>query len=237
MASERKPSLKAQFIDAIQHQILSGELEIGSQLPTERELAEQMGVSRQVVNSGIDELQRRGFIRVVPRHGTYVEDFRLNGDMNTLNAIMAFQGDDLHEREIRSILEVRWGIEHLTLKDAIDNASDADIEALGGIVESLGQSRTPEEAAEWAYCYQHTMALIGGNTVLPLIISSFKPSTSRLWIRFIRHYGVGALYENTATAYRYVRARDLDGAIAWLTLVLHEVISGDRQIYTAAPGA
>ena len=33
--------------------ILSGELQVGQQLPPERQLAQSMGVSRAVVNSGI----------------------------------------------------------------------------------------------------------------------------------------------------------------------------------------
>ena len=49
-------SLKELFISSVEDKILSGELPIGAQLPTERELAEMMDVSRGVVNSGIAEM-------------------------------------------------------------------------------------------------------------------------------------------------------------------------------------
>ena len=78
------PSLKDLFIQQLQDMILSGELPMGSRLPSERELCQQMGVSRAVVNGGITELARQGFLEVLPRQGTYVADYRRNGNMNTL---------------------------------------------------------------------------------------------------------------------------------------------------------
>ena len=58
------PSLKDLFITHIEAMILSGELPVGQQLPPERQLAQSMGVSRAVVNSGVAELERRHL-----RHG------------------------------------------------------------------------------------------------------------------------------------------------------------------------
>lgn len=70
------PSLKELFIREIENRILSGALEIGSQLPTERELAEQMGVSRAVVNGGVAVLAGKGFLEIRPRVGIFVADYR-----------------------------------------------------------------------------------------------------------------------------------------------------------------
>ena len=72
-------SLKELFISSVEDKILSGELPIGAQLPTERELAEMMDVSRGVVNSGIAEMAHKGFLEVRPRVGTFVADYRRVG--------------------------------------------------------------------------------------------------------------------------------------------------------------
>ena len=56
------PSLKDLFVQQIEEKILSGELPVGSKMPPEREMAEQMKVSRAVVNGGINELRRKGFL-------------------------------------------------------------------------------------------------------------------------------------------------------------------------------
>ena len=224
-------TLRGSFVRKIQQKILSGELPIGSRLPTERELAEEMGVSRQVINSGITDLERYGFIKVVPRHGTYVADFRREGGISTLSAIMDFRGDSIREEEIRSILEVRWGLERMTLRNAMENASDEDIRSLSGPLEDIRKAETPEEAAEAAFRFHQTMATIGSNTVLPLIYVSFRNVVVTLWVRFIRLYGTDALYLNTSMTYRYLMERDLDKAINWLDHFMTEAIDGSQQIY------
>ena len=78
------PSLKELFVQKLQGMILSGELPMGEKLPSERELCQQMGVSRAVVNGGITELARQGFLEVRPRQGAYVADYRRDGNMETL---------------------------------------------------------------------------------------------------------------------------------------------------------
>ena len=56
------PSLKELFVEEIESKILSGELAIGEKLPSERELAASMQVSRAVINAGIIELEQKGFL-------------------------------------------------------------------------------------------------------------------------------------------------------------------------------
>ena len=63
------PSLKDLFVQQLQGMILSDELPMGTQLPPERELAQQMQVSRAVVNGGLAELAQQGFLEVRPRQG------------------------------------------------------------------------------------------------------------------------------------------------------------------------
>ena len=65
-----------------------------------------MQVSRAVVNSGIAELEKKGFLIVKPRSGTFVADYRRKGTVETLVAIMKYNGGRIRREEIRSILEV-----------------------------------------------------------------------------------------------------------------------------------
>ncbi len=69
------PSLKDLFVKELENKILSGELKVGDKLPSERELASSMQVSRAVVNAGIAELEQKGFLIIKPRIGTFVENF------------------------------------------------------------------------------------------------------------------------------------------------------------------
>ena len=58
------PSLRDLFIEQNEHMILSGQLKIGEKLPSERQLCEMMQVSRAVVNGGISDLEKKGFLIV-----------------------------------------------------------------------------------------------------------------------------------------------------------------------------
>lgn len=227
------PSLKDLFVRKLQGMILSGELALGQKLPAERELCRQMGVSRAVVNGGIAELSRQGFLEVLPRQGTYVTDYRRYGTMETLMAIMDYNGGTLGREEIRSILEVRWGLEQMALHRVIDYASDEDLERLGAFVDALGKLPTAAQAADIAFRFHHEMTLMGGNHILPLIYTSFQVPCTALWVRFCRKYGVEALYRNIEELYRLLLNRDLEGALRWSTTYLEEAIRGHQQIYHA----
>ena len=229
------PSLKELFIQQLQDRILSNELPMGTKLPSERELCQQMHVSRAVVNAGIAELARQGFLEVRPRQGTYVADYRRTGNMDTLMAVMHYNGGLLGRDEIRSILEVRWGLEHMAVARAIENAGDEALRALGGYVEQLGAvpPPTPTQAAEIAFKFHHEMTLTGGNSILPLIYSSFKVPCISLWVRFCRKFGISALYSNVKELHRLMLERDIQGARNWIDTYLREAISGTQQIYEA----
>lgn len=87
------PTHKELFIKRMQEAILSGELAAGTRIPPERELAEKMGVSRAVINAGIIALVSQGFLEVQPRQGTFVADYRHEGSLETLNAILDLKGE------------------------------------------------------------------------------------------------------------------------------------------------
>ena len=122
--------------------ILSGRLMVGEKLPPERELAESMQVSRAVVNSGITELARKGFLIIKPRVGTFVADYRRDGTMDTLMSIMNYNGGILREAEVRSILELRIALDSLAIQLWLPEAKDEEIHLLRSYVEALKTAKT-----------------------------------------------------------------------------------------------
>ncbi len=225
------PSLKELFMENIEAMILSGELKVGDKLPPERQLAESTGVSRAVVNAGIVELSQRGFLEIRPRVGTFVTDYRRSGNMETLKSIISYTSGRLRNDEIRSILEVRDALDKLTVSCIIPYASDADMEILGEKVEAIGCARTAEEAAEAAFAFQHELAMLSGNTLVPLIFRSFYSTVTVLWKRYCALYGIDDLYRNNRILYQYIQDRDLDGALQWVEHCTCSTISGNHQIY------
>lgn len=225
------PSLKDLFVQQLEGKILSGELPVGSKIPSERELAEKMRVSRAVVNGGINELSQKGFLEVLPRQGTYVADYSRNGNLQTLIALLEYRGNKLEKAGIRAILEVRSALERLAVGLVIDTASDDALRHLETIAKELKHADSIQQAAQTAFAYHHELAYLAGNTVLTLIYSSFKDICIMLWIRFCKLYGIDALYDNILTLQEYLKSRDKKGAYQWIQYYLGEAIEGAQQIY------
>lgn len=225
------PSLKELFISNIEAKILSGELPVGQQLPPERQLAQSMGVSRAVVNSGIVELENRGFLDVRPRVGTFVADYRRAGTMETLKSIMTYNRGRLRNEEIRSILEVRDALDKLAVADTIPHVTELDNMLLLEKVEAIRQARDNRQAAEATFAFQHELAMLSGNTLLPLIFRSFYSSVLVLWERFCALHGIDTLYQTSCRLCGHIRDKDIPGAVAWIDYCTRETVSGSRRIY------
>lgn len=225
------PSLKELFISNIEAKILSGELPVGQQLPPERQLAQSMGVSRAVVNSGIVELENRGFLDVRPRVGTFVADYRRAGTMETLKSIMTYNRGRLRNEEICSILEVRDALDKLAVADIIPHVTELDNMLLLEKVEAIRQARDNRQAAEAAFAFQHELAMLSGNTLLPLIFRSFYSSVLVLWERFCALHGIDTLYQTSCRLCGHIRDKDIPGAVAWIDYCTRETVSGSRCIY------
>ncbi|UYM03329.1 MocR-like pyridoxine biosynthesis transcription factor PdxR [Solicola gregarius] len=69
---DAKQPLYEQLRDALGHQIANGALDPRLPLPSSRELASELGVSRNTVNTAYQELLAAGFIEARPRRGFFV---------------------------------------------------------------------------------------------------------------------------------------------------------------------
>lgn len=99
--------LYEQIVHQIEQRIAAGDLKVGDQLPPEKELAEQFGVSRTAVREAIKALREKRLVEIRPGKGTFI----LNGTPETmrhsLGLILKFgaANGDLHLVEVREILE------------------------------------------------------------------------------------------------------------------------------------
>lgn len=225
------PSLRELFVEQLEHSILSGKLKIGEKLPPERQLAEMMQVSRAVVNNGINELEKKGFLIVKPRSGTYVADYRRKGTLDTLMSIMKYNGGRIRNDEIRSIFEVRIALDSLAAQLCVSRITDDDILTLYEIIEQIKKASDTGTAIRAAFEFQHEFALMSGNTLIPLIFQSFRAPIFTMWERFCDLYGIQTLYESNYRLWVYIRDHDTDGALKWIHDSMNECISGSRQIY------
>jgi len=73
--------------DAIRLRILTGRYASGQSLPGERELSEELGVSRLTLRAALSHLEAEGLVRAVHGSGTRVLDFRQTGGLDLFGHI------------------------------------------------------------------------------------------------------------------------------------------------------
>jgi DNA-binding FadR family transcriptional regulator len=165
------PTLKELFVRELENMILSGRLPVGTQLPPELEMAASMQVSRAMVNAGVVELARKGFLVIRPRIGTFVADYRRDGTIETFLSIISYNGGMLRREEVRSVLELRRALDTLAVELCAGRITDEELRHLRASTEAIGSAQNSEDAVAHAFEFQHQLALFSGNTLLPLSLS------------------------------------------------------------------
>ena len=225
-------SLTDLFVQQIENMILSGELAVGEQLPPARELSIKMGVSRPVISAGLVELEKLGFVEVRPRQGVYVCDYRRKGTMETLVAIMRYNGGALRQNEVRSLLETREAMESLCVKLVCERVSTGELEQLSPILDGIRDAKDPEEAAEQTFVFHHELAVLSGNVLMPLLYHSFHPQGVYLWSMYCKRSGIQQLYQIKLRLYSALLNRDVDSAIEQTRAIMQNAIK-DLSFYGA----
>lgn len=205
-------SLTDLFVEQIESKILSGELSVGDKLPSARELCTLIGVSRPVISAGLIELEKMGFIEIKPRQGAYVCDYRRKGTVETLIAIMRYNGGAMRKNEVASLLQVRRSLECLCMELIIDTVSDEDLEKMLPHLENLRTCKKID-IAEALFTFHHELAVLSGNVLLPLLYHSFKPESIYLWKITLDIFSQEQTYEVKKELYTALINRDKEKAV------------------------
>ncbi|TFV54699.1 FadR family transcriptional regulator [Mycobacterium sp. PS03-16] len=99
-------SVPEDVFDQIVSEVLSGQMKPGESLPSERRLAEVLGVSRPAIREALKRLTAAGLIEVRQGDTTTVRDFRRTAGLDLLPRLL-MRGGDLDVSVVRSILETR----------------------------------------------------------------------------------------------------------------------------------
>ena len=157
--------LYEQIVEQIEESILKGALKPGNQLPAERELANQFGVSRTAVREAVKALREKGLVEAHPGRGTFVTDGTSHSIRQTLDWILRTGPEKgaTHVVEVREILEPEI---------AALAASRVDDDAIASMREAVAvmdhAQRDPEVFIEADLDFHLALAEAAGN---PLILS------------------------------------------------------------------
>jgi len=148
----RPKKISEEIVIQIKQLISKGELKPGDRIPSERELAAMLGVSRPSVREAIMVLDAMGFLDARQGGGTFVRALTESSIMDPLAKLVEMRDPAL----LRSLAEVRMGLESWSASLAAQRATDADIAELRRLYavmekQAAGGGWDPDVDAEFHY--------------------------------------------------------------------------------------
>ena len=103
----QRSSVTDAVFDQLMAGIVDGELEPGAPLPSERSLAEALGVSRPAVREALKRLSHAGLVDIRQGESTTVNDYRRHASLDILPRLLVDGDGNVDIRVARSVIEVR----------------------------------------------------------------------------------------------------------------------------------
>ncbi len=147
--------LHEQIIARFNEMAEAGHLRPGDRLPPERELLQQLGVSRQVLREAFTVMESHGMVSTTPGGGRVFKG-------SLLGDVTAFV-EALKESALLEILDAREAIECKVVELAARSASEEDVAGLRARLASL---QSNSYTFEWNYGFHLAIAEASGNSVL-----------------------------------------------------------------------
>ncbi|MBW1783884.1 MAG: FadR family transcriptional regulator [Deltaproteobacteria bacterium] len=157
-----------EIIEQFKEMLNKGELKPGDELPSERELAEMIGVSRPPLREALHALQTMGFIEIRPRSKIVVRSVveKFLGD--PVSILIAEDRGKLFE-----LLEIRRALESWVAYNAAKRASRENIEKIERIIEKDQENlRLKKDDAKTDADFHVSIAQATENTIFSHLMAS-----------------------------------------------------------------
>jgi GntR family transcriptional repressor for pyruvate dehydrogenase complex len=118
--------------DQLMKFISDGMVKMGDRLPSERELAEQMGVSRASVREALQQLEMQGMIEIVHGGGSVVRNITGQEIRKTIELFL-----ERDPKRVLELAELRAFMEAWAAREAARNRTDAELETIRGYLEEM----------------------------------------------------------------------------------------------------
>ena len=161
--------LYERIVAQIEQRILRGDLHVGDQLPPERELGEQFGVSRTAVREAVKALREKGLLETYPGRGTFITDGTSRAMRHSLNWVVSIGA--AHGSE--DLVQVREILEPEIAALAATHATAEQLASLDKAVAVMDAALNDAEAfIEGDLDFHLTLAEATQNDIIPILIDS-----------------------------------------------------------------
>ena len=211
MENIQKISISEQVYIQLRDRILKKVLPVGTELPSERELSETLGVNRGAVREAIKRLQQARLVRV--RHGgaTQVENFEAEGGLELLPSLMVSAQGQVNLEVARGIVALRKALAPVVAGQAAVHGGKALADALKPVIANMQNTSELPKLQQLAFDFWALVVQGSGNVVFKLAFNSMNQTYLAAW--------------NTLTLVMQDEFRDIDT----LTQLMQAIEAGEQR--------
>lgn len=208
-----------QVAEELRAAILRGDLAPGDEVPTERDLSEQFGVSRPTIREALRTLHAEGLLDGGGRRGSYRRKVVDNSEKTVRTAI--HQHTQLRQVPLRDLVELRVAIESSALRRAAANPDPDAMDVARATLTLMRRPRITVEAFEEADVRFH-LALVAasGNAAMHAVMLGLRDAMAEHLLTALRKRRrsiLERLADEHAAILKAVEAGDGDRAAALVT--------------------
>ena len=157
----RNPKASDQVIEVIKDKIKKGKIKKGDKLPSEREMAESLGLSRASVREALRALEVIGLIESIQGAGNYI---RTNFDNSLIEPLsLMFM---LQESSVKEMYDLRETLELQCVKLSARYIEENELGLLTAILNRMYLAKTEEESLELDIEFHYLIAKTSRNMLL-----------------------------------------------------------------------
>ncbi len=162
-------TLFGQIADIWRDRILSGEFKPGDLLPSEREVAAELDVSRIPVREAMKSLEYLGVVRQVRGKGVVVQEANLENVLMVVGPLMT----KFSPKILVDLFDYRLQIEPYAAEQAALRATEEDIRRMREAIEKHRQAWENSENSEETSFEFHTCVLMAAHNEILSIVTKF----------------------------------------------------------------
>lgn len=206
-----------QIMNQIKENIRSGELQLGDRLPSERAMAEQLGVSRATVREAIRSMELMGLVICMQGEGNFIPESLENSLIEPLS--LMFMLNRSHANEIS---ELRRALEIEAVRLAASKISVGEVKSLEENLDVMENSDIKRKRVEADHAFHNQIAKASGNMLIINLLNSLSQiiEEQMAGVRanlILDDNNLHSINRQHRLIFNALKQRDMDEAIAAMT--------------------
>jgi GntR family transcriptional repressor for pyruvate dehydrogenase complex len=161
LAPNKNPKVYDQVIEEIKNKIKSGDIKKGDRLPSEREMAESLGVSRTSVREALRALEVVGLVESRQGAGNYIKTNFDNSLFEPISVMFMLQ-----ESSPKEMYDLRETLELQCARLSAKNIEDNELDLLTAILDRMYIAENEEESLKLDIKFHYLIAKSSRNVLL-----------------------------------------------------------------------